>query len=97
MHLKFAGEVLAYWTQHILIFFLVPPFLIYSWGNYVCLTLALWLHYFFPPGPHSLEPFGEWAWCCFAGVLFGIHHHYVLQPVAIVSSALFCALIMLAV
>lgn len=30
--LKFPGEVLVYWVQHIMIFFVVPPFLIYSWG-----------------------------------------------------------------
>lgn len=36
-------------------------------------------------GPRSLEPFGEWAWCCFAGILFGVHNHYILQPVAILT------------
>jgi hypothetical protein len=36
-----------------------------------------------------LEPFGEWAWCCFSGILFGIHHHYILQPIAIVSTLIF--------
>lgn len=63
----FPGEVLVYWIQHLLIFFVVPPFLIYAWG------------------PRSLEPFSEWAWCCFAGILFGIHNHYILQPVAIAT------------
>ena len=37
-----------------------------------------------PSGPNSLEPFTELAWPCFAGILFGIHHHYILQAVALV-------------
>lgn len=96
--LKFAGEVLLYWVQHLLIFFIVPPYLIYTWGmlNDTSImhgaTTKLDVHFqvfspcnFIIPGPQSLEPFGEWAWCCFGGILFGIHNHYVLQPIAIVS------------
>ena len=40
-------------------------------------------------GPKSLEPFKEWAWACFSGILFGIHNHYILQSVALVST-LYC-------
>lgn len=39
--LKFPGEVLMYWIQHILIFFIVPPFLIYSWGICDLLDVAV--------------------------------------------------------
>ncbi len=39
-------------------------------------------------GPKSLEPFKEWAWSCFSGILFGIHNHYILQPVGLVSTAI---------
>ncbi|KAL5476209.1 hypothetical protein EMCRGX_G026125 [Ephydatia muelleri] len=28
----FPGEVLNYWLQHLLIFFVVPPYLVYIWG-----------------------------------------------------------------
>lgn len=63
----FSGEIVVYWLQHGLIFFIVPPFLVYSWG------------------PKSLEPFKEWAWSCFSGILFGIHNHYILQPVALLT------------
>ena len=27
----------------------------------------------------------EWAWSCFAGIMFGIHHLYIMQPVAMVT------------
>ena len=30
---QFFGELVEYWAQHILIFFIVPPYLIYIWGN----------------------------------------------------------------
>lgn len=36
-------------------------------------------------GPKTLEPFKEWAWAVFAGIIFGIHHLYILQPIALVS------------
>ena len=29
---QFPGEVINYWLQHSLIFFIVPPYLIYIWG-----------------------------------------------------------------
>lgn len=35
-------------------------------------------------GVESLEPLKEWAWSCFSGIIFGIHHLFVLQPVALV-------------
>ena len=31
---KFPGEIAVYWIQHITIFFIVPPFLIHSWGGF---------------------------------------------------------------
>ena len=37
-------------------------------------------------GPNSLEPFSEWAWSCFSGILFGVQHHYIMQPIALVRS-----------
>ena len=37
------------------------------------------------PGLRALEPMREWAWSCFAGILFGIHHLYIMQPVAMVT------------
>ena len=36
-------------------------------------------------GPESLEPLSEWAWCCFAGIVFGVHNHYILQIVGLVT------------
>ena len=36
-------------------------------------------------GPESLEPLSEWAWSCFAGIVFGVHNHYILQLVGLVS------------
>lgn len=27
----------------------------------------------------------EWAWSCFAGIVFGIHHLYIMQPIAMVT------------
>ena len=36
-------------------------------------------------GPKSLEPLSEWAWACFAGIVFGVHNHYILQVVGLVS------------
>ncbi|XP_065888024.1 transmembrane protein 164-like [Dysidea avara] len=61
------GELVEYWVQHILIFAVIPPYLIHIWGV------------------HNLEPLNDWSWACFAGIVFGIQHHYVMQPVAIVS------------
>lgn len=61
------GEVIVYWTQHTMIFFVVPPYLIYIWGR------------------ESLEPYKEWAWAFFSGILFGVHNHYILQPVALLT------------
>ena len=37
-------------------------------------------------GPNTLEPFKEWAWSFFSGILFGMHHHYIMQPMALVSN-----------
>ncbi len=37
-------------------------------------------------GIETLEPLKEWAWSCYSGILFGIHHLYVMQPVGIVSN-----------
>ena len=36
-------------------------------------------------GPKSLEAFKEWSWACFSGILVGVHHYYIMQPVALVS------------
>jgi len=36
-------------------------------------------------GVHNLEPLNDWSWACFAGIVFGIQHHYVMQPAAIIS------------
>ncbi len=36
-------------------------------------------------GIESLEPMKEWAWSCFSGILFGIHHLYIMQTVGMVS------------
>ena len=36
-------------------------------------------------GPESLEPLSEWAWCCFAGIVFGVHNHYILQLAGLVT------------
>lgn len=57
-------EVPMYWIQHALIFFIIPPYLVYTFGI------------------ESLEPLTEWAWSCFSGILFGIHHLYIMQPIA---------------
>ena len=47
-------------------------------------------------GIESLEPMKEWAWSCFSGILFGIHHLYIMQPVGIVSCIhiIYCVIIM---
>ena len=39
-------------------------------------------------GLESLEPFLEWPWSCFSGILFGIHNHYILQTAALVCCML---------
>jgi hypothetical protein len=55
--------------------------------------LLYWVHHFFiffvvPPylvyqlGIKSLEPFKEISWAFFSGCVMGIHHMYVLQPLA---------------
>ncbi len=31
--MQFPFEVYNYWLQHFLIFFVVPPFLVYTWGK----------------------------------------------------------------
>lgn len=31
---QFPGEVYNYWIQHTLIFFVIPPYLIYIWGTW---------------------------------------------------------------
>lgn len=36
-------------------------------------------------GTKILEPMKEWAWSCFAGILFGIQHLYIMQPIAMVT------------
>ena len=32
LYFQFPGEVVNYWIQHSLIFFVIPPYLIYIWG-----------------------------------------------------------------
>jgi hypothetical protein len=36
-------------------------------------------------GPTAQEPFKEWAWSCFSGILFGVQHHYIMQPIALLT------------
>lgn len=36
-------------------------------------------------GPDKLEPLSNWSWACFTGICFGIQHHYILQPVAMLT------------
>jgi hypothetical protein len=64
---QFPGETIMYWVQHVAIFFVIPPYLIWLWG------------------PSTLEPFKEWSWACFAGILFGVQHHYIMQPIALLT------------
>ncbi|KAI6649604.1 putative membrane protein [Oopsacas minuta] len=58
----FYGEFISFWCHHILIAFIVPPYMVYTWG------------------PDSLEPITNLGWNMLTGIIFGIHHHYVLQP-----------------
>ena len=37
-------------------------------------------------GIDALEPVKEWAWSCFSGIVFGIHHLYIMQPLALVNT-----------
>ena len=63
----FYGEYISFWCHHILIAFIVPPYLVYVWG------------------PDSIEPVTNLGWNMLTGVIFGIHHHYVLQPLGMLA------------
>ena len=54
-----------------------------EWRVIVIVERILSLH---TAGPNTLEPFKEWAWSFFSGILFGVHHHYIMQPMALVSN-----------
>lgn len=55
LFIQLPGEVFNYWLQHIIIFFIVPPYLIYIWGkspsDHMCTS-------FYPP---SFRPRLSWT------------------------------------
>ena len=59
----FFGEFISFWFHHILLAFVVPPYMVYVWG------------------PESIEPVFNLGWNTLTGIIFGIHHHYILQPI----------------
>jgi hypothetical protein len=79
----------AYWVQHILIFFVVPPYLLYYWGmwllGYHWYVMRVHITIIPCPGIDCLEPTTEFAWAIFSGIYFGIHQLFILQPLAMVS------------
>ena len=59
----FFGEYVSFWIHHILIAFIIPPYMVYIWGQ------------------ESVEPIFNLGWNALTAIIFGIHHHYILQPI----------------